>query len=242
MKTVRDYLKSLIIGFDVPTELLERAALSPMEVGLEPLNLDWDLTTHKAEIYDENGNIITGDGNTGEEPDGDSPVTPNPDENTGESGSGNTDGSGSGDENVTPLADEEVPPVDGEVPPTTDGENTPIDTETPPTDGEVPPTDGELPPTEEETPPEEEPVDDLFDVRLDYAASVVYYGMLGMFTGGGYSERIGDISLSKNSFVITKDDRRRYTALGNSLRLKYGFPTIDEYDNMEMFDASRFRS
>lgn len=41
--TVEKYLRSLVFGLDLPIEILERASFSPMEVGLEPIELDDDV-------------------------------------------------------------------------------------------------------------------------------------------------------------------------------------------------------
>ena len=82
--TVGDYLSSLVFGLDLPDTVLERSAMSPLEVELEPLSL---------------GDIVD-------------------------------------------LTDPE------------------------------------------------------FRKRLDYAASTVYYSVLGVFAGGGYSEQVGDVKVS----------------------------------------------
>ena len=41
--TVEKYLRSLVFGLDLPIEILERASFSPMEVGLESIELDDDV-------------------------------------------------------------------------------------------------------------------------------------------------------------------------------------------------------
>ena len=38
--TVGEYLSSLVFGLDLPDTVLERSAMSPLEVELEPLSLD----------------------------------------------------------------------------------------------------------------------------------------------------------------------------------------------------------
>ena len=98
--TVEKYLRSLVFGLDLPIEILERASFSPMEVGLESIELDDDVQDL--------------------------------------------------------LQDED------------------------------------------------------FQKRLDYASSTVYYSVLGVFAGGGYSEQVGDVRTSRSGFVVTADDRLRY--------------------------------
>lgn len=127
--TVGDYLSSLVFGLDLPDIVLERSAMSPMEVELEPLSL---------------GDLVE-------------------------------------------LADAE------------------------------------------------------FRKRLDYAASTVYYSVLGVFAGGGYSEQVGDVRVSKSGYTVTEQDRNRYLSLANSLREKYGFATEESYDTGGMFDATYLR-
>ena len=82
-----------------------------------------------------------------------------------------------------------------------------------------------------------------FQVRLDYAASTVYYAVLGVFDGGGFSEQYGDTQISKNNVRVTTDDRRRFKMLADALRKKHGFDTEDE--NLEsggMFDGGYLRN
>lgn len=129
--TVEKYLRSLVFGLDLPIEILERASFSPMEVGLESIELDDDVQDL--------------------------------------------------------LQDED------------------------------------------------------FQKRLDYAASTVYYSVLGVFAGGGYSEQVGDVRTSKSGFVVTADDRLRYKSLGDALRLKHNFPTDTSVEVGGMFDARYLR-
>lgn len=77
--------------------------------------------------------------------------------------------------------------------------------------------------------------------RLDYAASTVYYSVLGVFAGGGYSEQVGDVRTSRSGFVVTADDRLRYKSLGDALRLKHNFPTDTSVEVGGMFDARYLR-
>jgi hypothetical protein len=82
--------------------------------------------------------------------------------------------------------------------------------------------------------------DPTFEVRLDYASSTVYYSVLGVFAGGGYSEQVGDVRKSRSGYTITMDDRARYQSLADNLRIKHGFMVL-ESDNGGMFDASYLR-
>ena len=116
--TVEEYLRSLVPGLDLQDNVVERCAISPIEVELDPLELDDDV-----------------DGDT--------------------------------------LADEE------------------------------------------------------FRMRLDYASSTIYYSVLGVFAGGGYSEQVGDVRASRGGYTITMADRARFKAMGDALRLKWGFE-VDE--------------
>ena len=129
--TVEKYLRSLVFGLDLPIEILERASFSPMEVGLESIELDDDVQDL--------------------------------------------------------LQDED------------------------------------------------------FQKRLDYAASTVYYSVLGVFAGSGYSEQVGDVRTSRSGFVVTADDRLRYKSLGDALRLKHNFPTDTSVEVGGMFDARYLR-
>lgn len=80
-----------------------------------------------------------------------------------------------------------------------------------------------------------------FRKRLDYASSTVYYSVLGVFAGGGYSEQIGDVRISKSGCTITKEDRQRYQSLADSLRRKHGFDTEEAHDGGGMYDATNLR-
>lgn len=79
-----------------------------------------------------------------------------------------------------------------------------------------------------------------FQMRLDYAASTVYYSVLGVFAGGGYSEKVGDVSKSRSGYTITQADRDRFKMLADRLRKKHGFE-IEEDDDGGMFDATPLR-
>ena len=127
--TVGDYLTSLVFGLDLPDTVLERSAMSPMEVNLDPLTID----------------------------------------------------------EIVELANVE------------------------------------------------------FRKRLDYAASTVYYSVLGVFAGGGYSEQVGDVKVSKGGYTITMADRQRYQSLADNLRRKHGFETEEAHDGGGMFDATSLR-
>lgn len=83
--------------------------------------------------------------------------------------------------------------------------------------------------------------DQEFQKRLDYASSTIYYSVLGVFAGGGFTEQVGDVRTSRGGFIITKDDRARYKSLGDALRQKWGFDVADEDTGNEMYDATYMR-
>ena len=130
--TVEEYLRSLVPGLDLQDNVVERCALSPVEVGLEPLDIDDDVD------YD----VLT----------------------------------------------------------------------------------------------EEE-----FRKRLDYASSTVYYSVLGVFAGGGYSEQVGDVRASRGGYTITMADRARFKAMGDALRAKWGWDVAKDESSSEMYDATYMR-
>ena len=130
--TVEEYLRSLVPGLDLQDNVIERCALSPIEVGLEPLDIDDDV-------------------------DSDS------------------------------LSEED------------------------------------------------------FRMRLDYASSTVYYSVLGVFAGGGYSEQVGDVRASRGGYTITMADRARFKGMGDALRLKWGFEVEEDDSSSEMYDATYLR-
>lgn len=80
--------------------------------------------------------------------------------------------------------------------------------------------------------------DEEYQKRLDYASSTVYYSVLGVIAGGGISEQVGDVRTSVNGITITKSDRAHYKALGDALRLKWGFAVEPDGSGSEMFDAT----
>ena len=84
--------------------------------------------------------------------------------------------------------------------------------------------------------------EDEFRKRLDYASSTVYYSVLGVFAGGGYSEQVGDVRASRGGYTITMADRARFKAMGDALRLKWGFEVEDDESSSEMYDASSLRN
>lgn len=129
--TVEKYLRSLVFGLDLPIEILERASFSPMEVGLESIELDDDVQDL--------------------------------------------------------LQDEDS------------------------------------------------------QKRLDYASSTVYYSVLGVFAGGGYSEQVGDVRVSRGGYTITMADRARFQTLADNLRLKHGFDVEGASEIGGMFDARHLR-
>lgn len=83
--------------------------------------------------------------------------------------------------------------------------------------------------------------DSNFRMRLDYASSTVYYSVLGVFAGGGYSEQVGDVRASRGGYTITMADRARFKAMGDALRLKWGLDVDEDDSTSEMYDASSLR-
>lgn len=83
--------------------------------------------------------------------------------------------------------------------------------------------------------------DEEFQMRLDYASSTIYYSVLGVFAGGGYSEQVGDVRASRGGYTITMADRARFKAMGDALRLKWGYEVEDDESSSEMYDASSLR-
>ena len=77
-----------------------------------------------------------------------------------------------------------------------------------------------------------------FRMRLDYASSTIYYSVLGVFAGGGYTEQVGDVRASRGGYAITTADRARFKSKGDALREKWGWDTEDDESSSEMFDAS----
>lgn len=65
--------------------------------------------------------------------------------------------------------------------------------------------------------------EDDFHKRLDYASSTIYYSVLGVFAGGGYSEQVGDVRASRGGYTITMADRARFKAMADRLRKKWGW-------------------
>lgn len=85
-------------------------------------------------------------------------------------------------------------------------------------------------------------IDEEFQKRLDYASSTVYYAVLGVFAGGGYSEQIGDIRTSQGGYTITMADRARFQSLADNLRIKWGYPTEGASEIGGVFDARYLRN
>lgn len=83
--------------------------------------------------------------------------------------------------------------------------------------------------------------DEDFQMRLDYASSTIYYSVLGVFAGGGYSEQVGDVRASRGGYTITMADRARFKGMGDALRLKWGFDVEEDDSSSEMFDAGSLR-
>ena len=83
--------------------------------------------------------------------------------------------------------------------------------------------------------------DEDFQMRLDYASSTIYYSVLGVFAGGGYSEQVGDVRASRGGYTITMADRARFKSMGDALRSKWGFDIEDDASSSEIYDASHLR-
>lgn len=83
--------------------------------------------------------------------------------------------------------------------------------------------------------------DETFRKRLDYASSTIYYSVLGVFAGGGYSEQVGDVRASRGGYTITMADRARFKTLGDDLRAKWGWEIPEDDSSSEMYDASSLR-
>ena len=83
--------------------------------------------------------------------------------------------------------------------------------------------------------------DEDFQKRLDYASSTIYYSVLGVFAGGGYSEQVGDVRASRGGYTITMADRARFKSMGDALRLKWGFEIEEEDSSGELYDATYLR-
>ena len=144
--TVEQYLRSLVPGLDLPADVIARAARSPIEVGLERLDLNEDV-----DYID----VVVQNPEYHGQPDVPETITVRQD-----------------------RADDEV-----------------------------------------------------FQTRLDYASSTVYYSVLGVFAGGGYSESVGDVRVSKGGYTITMADRARFKLLADALREKHGFIKEVSTDN-----------
>ena len=80
-----------------------------------------------------------------------------------------------------------------------------------------------------------------FRKLIDYASSTIYYSVLGVFAGGGYSEQVGDVRASRGGYTITMADRARFKSMGDALRLKWGFEVEEDDSSSEMYDASSLR-
>lgn len=88
---------------------------------------------------------------------------------------------------------------------------------------------------------EDSMADEEFRKRLDYASSTIYYSVLGVFAGGGYSEQVGDVRASRGGYTITMADRARFKSMGDALRLKWGFEVEEDDSSSEMYDATWMR-
>lgn len=148
--TVEDYLRSLVPGLDLQANVVARAARSPIEVGLQRLDLNEDVDYEYIPT--------SGSGSGGGEPE-------------------KRDRSGDID----------------------------------------------------------------FQMRLDYASSTIYYSVLGVFAGGGYSEQVGDVRASRGGYTITMADRARYKAMGDELRRKWGWDVQADDSTNDLLDVTWMR-
>lgn len=80
-----------------------------------------------------------------------------------------------------------------------------------------------------------------FQKRLDYASSTLYYAVLGVFAGGGYSEAVGDVKISKGGYTITMADRERFKMLADALRKKHGFDVEADTSDGGVYDITYMR-
>lgn len=83
--------------------------------------------------------------------------------------------------------------------------------------------------------------DEDFQMRLDYASSTIYYSVLGVFAGGGYSEQVGDVRASRGGYTITMADRARFKSMGDALRAKWGWDVEDDASSGVIYDATYLR-
>ena len=95
-------------------------------------------------------------------------------------------------------------------------------------------------PETEEKVPREDP-DNIYQMRLDYASSTIFYSVLGVFAGGGHSEQVGDVRASRGGYTITMADRARFKAMGDALRQKWGWETEADEVTTEICDISSLR-
>ena len=105
------------------------------------------------------------------------------------------------------------------------------------------PTDVELEPLELDDDVDADSLsEEEFRKRLDYASSTIFYSVLGVFAGGGYSEQVGDVRASRGGYTVTMADRARFKAMGDDLRKKWGFDIIeDDVASAEICDISSLR-
>ena len=81
--------------------------------------------------------------------------------------------------------------------------------------------------------PREDP-DNIYQMRLDYASSTIFYSVLGVFAGG-------DVRASRGGYTITMADRARFKAMGDALRQKWGWETEADEVTTEICDISSLR-
>lgn len=83
--------------------------------------------------------------------------------------------------------------------------------------------------------------DEDFQKRLDYASSTIFYSVLGVFAGGGYTEQVGDVRAARGGYTITMADRARYKAMGDELRKKWGWDVQSEDSTNDLVDVTWMR-
>ena len=104
------------------------------------------------------------------------------------------------------------------------------------------PTEVELEPLELDAEVDSGSLSDTdFRMRLDYASSTIYYSVLGVFAGGGYSEQVGDVRASRGGYTITMADRARFKSMADALRKKWGLDVEEDDSSSELYDVTYMR-
>lgn len=82
------------------------------------------------------------------------------------------------------------------------------------------------------------PMEESFLQIRNYVESNLWYSALGLFSGGGTSEKIGDETYSQTGYSITQSDRDRFKAIADSLREKAGFAPEGDVSSEGIMDGS----